>query len=51
MFHFSFQCFISKNTVGAIRKHCGSDSKTLRERYKNTEEAMMRSLSVLKSET
>ena len=39
MFHFWFQCFIlktlrekNKNTVGAIQKHCGSDSKTLRER-------------------
>ena len=39
MFHFWFQCFIlktlwekNKNTVGAISKHCGSDSKTLRER-------------------
>ena len=39
MFHIMFQCFISKtlwgrfkNTVGAIQKHCGSDSKTLRER-------------------
>ena len=36
MFHFSFQCFIFKNTVGAIQKHCGSDTKTLWERYKNT---------------
>ena len=39
MFHFWFQCFILKtlwerfkNTVGAIQKHWGSDSKTLRER-------------------
>ena len=39
MFHFWFQCFIlktlrekNKNTEGAIQKHCGSDSKTLRER-------------------
>ena len=51
MFHFSFQCFISKNTVGAIQKHNGSDSKTLWERFKNTEGAITRSLSVLKSET
>ena len=36
MFHFWFQCFILKNTVGEKQKHCGSDSKTLRERFKNT---------------
>ena len=36
MFHFSFQCFISKNTEGANQKHCGSDSKTQWERIKNT---------------
>ena len=39
MFHFWFQCFILKtlreknrNTEGEKQKHCGSDSKTLRER-------------------
>ncbi len=39
MFHFLFQRFMLKklwekikNTVGAISKHCGSDSKTLWER-------------------
>ena len=39
MFHFWFQCFIlktlrekNKNTEGEKQKHCGSDSKTLRER-------------------
>ena len=32
MFHFWFQCFILKNTVGEKQKHCGSDSKTLWER-------------------
>ena len=51
MFHISFQCFISKNTVGAIQKHNGSDTKTQWERYKNTEGAITRTLSVLKNET
>ena len=32
MFHFWFQCFIKKNTVGEKQKHCGSDLKTLWER-------------------
>ena len=32
MFHFWFQCFILKNTVGEKQKHYGSDSKTLWER-------------------
>ena len=40
MFHFYFQCFTQKktlweqfkNTVGAIQKHNGSDSKTQWER-------------------
>ena len=32
MFHFWFQYFILKNTVGEKQKHCGSDSKTLWER-------------------
>gem|GEM_PF-6948406 len=27
---------VKKNTVGAISKHCGSDFKTLWERFKNT---------------
>ena len=43
--------FHSKNTVGAIKKHCGSDLKTLWERSQNTEGARNRSLSVLKNET
>ena len=51
MFHLLFQCFILKNTVGEKQKHCGSDSKTQWERYQNTEGAITRSLSVLKSET
>ena len=50
-FTFSFNISVQKNTVGAIQKHCGRDSKTLRERFKNTEGAMKRSLSVLKNET
>ena len=37
--------------MGAIKKHCGSDSKPLWERCKNTEGAIIRSLSVLKNET
>jgi hypothetical protein len=37
--------------VGEIQKHCGSDLKTLRERFKNTEGEMKRSLSVLKNGT
>ena len=44
MFHF-------ENTEGEKQKHCGSDSKTLRERFKNTVGAWKRSLSVLKNET
>ena len=36
MFHFWFQCFILKNTMGEKQKHCGSDLKTLWERFKNT---------------
>ena len=36
MIHFCFQCFILKNTVGEKQKHCGSDSKTLWERFENT---------------
>ena len=51
MFHIMFQCFIFKNTEGAIQKHCGSDLKTLWERFKNTEGAIDRSLSVFKNET
>ena len=57
-FTFSFNVSLQKNTVGAIQKHwgrdlkhCGRDLKTLRERFKNTEGAMKRSLSVLKNET
>ena len=40
-----------KNTEGEKQKHCGSDLKTLWERFKNTEGAIMRSLRGLKSET
>ena len=43
--------FHSKNTEGEKQKHCGSDSKPLWERFKNTVGAWKRSLSVLKSET
>ena len=50
-FTFSFNVSLQKNTVGAIQKHCGRDSKTLRERFKNTEGEMKRSLSVLKNGT
>ena len=31
--------FHSKNTEGEKQKHCGSDLKTLRERFQNTEGA------------
>ena len=58
MFHFLFQCFIqktlrekNKNTEGEKQKHRGRKTKTLWERFKNTEGAITRSLSVLKSET
>ena len=52
-FYVSFlvSMFHSKNTEGEKQKHCGSDSKTLRERFKNTEGAIMRSHRGLKSET
>ena len=43
--------FHTKNTEGEKQKHCGSDLKTLRERFKNTEGAITRSLSVLEIET
>ena len=43
MFHIMFQCFISKTLWG--------DLKTLWERFKNTEGAINRSLSVFKNET
>ena len=43
--------FHTKNTEGEKQKHCGSDSKPLWERFKNTEGARKRSLSVLKNET
>ena len=42
MFHLYFQCFIH------VKKHSGRKTKTLRERYQNTEGAITRSLSVLK---
>ena len=50
-FTFSFNVSLQKNTVGAIKKHCGSDSKPLWERCKNTVGAITRSLSVFKNET
>ena len=43
--------FHLKNTEGEKQKHCGSDLKTLWERFKNTEGAITRFLSVLKNET
>ena len=43
--------FHTKNTEGEKQKHCGSDLKTLRERFQNTEGAWKRSLSVFKNET
>ena len=43
--------FHTKNTEGEKQKHCGSDSKTLWERFKNTVGAWKRSLSVFKNET
>ena len=52
-FYVSFlvSMFHSKNTEEEKQKHCGSDIKTLWERFKNTEGALSRSLSVLKNET
>ncbi len=47
MFHFLFQRFMLKTLWEKIKKHCGSDFKTLRERFKNTVGAHNRSLSVL----
>ena len=47
MFHFFVSTFHVKNTVGENQKHCGSEFKTLRERFKNTVGARNRSLSVL----
>ena len=53
--HFYVSLLVSmihtKNTEGEKQKHCGSDSKPLWERFKNTEGARKRSLSVLKNET
>ena len=43
-------CFMLCFNV-SFQKHCGSDLKTLRERFKNTEGAIDRSLSVFKNET
>ena len=43
--------FHTKNTEGEKQKHCGSDSKPLWERFKNTVGATTRFLSVFKSET
>ena len=48
---FLVSMFHTKNTKGEKQKHCGSDLKTLWERFKNTEGAWKRSLSVLKNET
>ena len=43
MFHFYVSLLVSmfhtKNTEGEKQKHCGSDSKPLWERFKNTEGA------------
>ena len=52
-FYVSFlvSMFHSKNTEGEKQKHCGSDLKTLWERFKNTVGALSRSHSVLKNET
>ena len=52
-FYVSFlvSMFHTKNTEGEKQKHRGSDSKTPWERFKNTEGAIDRSLSVLKNET
>ena len=52
-FYVSFlvSMFHTKNTEGEKQKHCGSDSKPLWERFKNTEGAWKRSLSVFKNET
>ena len=52
-FYVSFlvSMFHTKNTVGEKQKHCGSDTKTLWERFQNTEGAWKHSLSVLKNET
>ena len=43
--------FHTKNTEGEKQKHCGSDSKPLWERFKNTVGAWKRSISVLASES
>ena len=52
-FYVSFldSMFHTKNTEGEKQKHCGSDLKTLWERFQNTVGAWKRSLSVLKNET
>ena len=50
-FIFSFNVSFKKNTEGEKQKHCGSDLKTLWERFKNTVGAIMRSHRGLKSET
>ena len=43
-FYVSFlvSMFHSKNTEGEKQKHCGSDLKTLWERFKNTEGAIQK---------
>ena len=48
---FFVSMFHSKNTEGEKQNLCGSDLKPLWERFKNTEGALSRSLSVLKNET
>ena len=43
--------FHTKNTEGEKQKHCGSDSKPLWERFKNTVGAIKRSHCVFLNET
>ena len=52
-FYVSFlvSMFHTKNTEGEKQKHCGSDSKTLWERFKNTVGAIKRSHCVFLNET
>ena len=52
-FYVSFlvSMFHTKNTEGEKQKHCGSDSKPLWERFKNTVGAIKRSHCVFLNET
>ena len=43
--------WLQKLILISCQKHSGRKTKTLRERYQNTEGAITRSLSVFKSET